>query len=155
MQQSGQPDNPRRSFRPTTAPWRTQADATDTTVPLDRGYDSGVPRVLLTNLALAGTIARKGEFAPLQAGTRWAIERTHAWMNRYGTLRRCTKRTGRVVHLYLLLAAARATAGPVVPPGGDSPNAYCRYVGLLFRLLISTTPMPCSNVGSINTTHER
>lgn len=73
-----------------------------------------MPRVLLTNLALAGTIARKGEFAPLQAGTRWAIERTHAWMNRYGTLRRCTKRT------------ARATAGPVVPPGGDSPNAYCR-----------------------------
>ncbi len=119
MQRSGQPDNPRRSFRPTTAPWRTQADATDTTVHLDRGYDSGVPRVLLTNLALTGTIARIREPAPLQPGTCWAIERTHAWMNGYGSLRRCTKRTGRVVHLYLFLAAARATAGPVVPPGED------------------------------------
>lgn len=81
------------------------ADPVDTTVHLDRGYDSGVTRTLLANLAFTGAIARKGEPAPLQAGTRWVVERTHAWMHGYGKLRRCTERTGRVVDLYLFLAA--------------------------------------------------
>ncbi len=80
-------------------------DPADTTVQLDRGYDSDVTRTLLANLALTGEIARKGEPAPLQVGQRWVVERTHAWMNGYGKLRRCTERVGRVVDFYLFLAA--------------------------------------------------
>lgn len=75
-------------------------------VHLDRGYDGAPTRTLLAGLALTGVIARKGTPAPLQVGKRWVIERTHAWMNGYGKLRRCTERNGRVVDLYLFLAAA-------------------------------------------------
>jgi hypothetical protein len=75
-------------------------------VHLDRGYDSAPTRALLEGLALTGVIARKGEPAPLQVGKRWVVERTHAWMNGYGKLRRCTERAGRVVDFYLFLAAA-------------------------------------------------
>jgi transposase len=85
------------------AVWRD--DPADTTVHLDRGYDSQVTRTLLANLALTGEIARKGKPAPLQVGSRWVVERTHAWMNGYGKLRRCTERVGRVVDFSLLLAA--------------------------------------------------
>lgn len=84
-------------------PWA--GDPADTTVHLDRGYDSKVTRTLLANLALTGEIARKGKPAPLQVGQRWVVERTHAWMNGYGKLRRCTERVGRVVDFYLFLAA--------------------------------------------------
>jgi hypothetical protein len=86
------------------APWG--ADPGETTVHLDRGYDSGVTRALLVELGLAGEIARKGLPAPVQAGTRWVVERTHAWMNGYGKLRRCTEKTRQVVEFYLFLAAA-------------------------------------------------
>jgi hypothetical protein len=84
---------------------RPRSDPADTTVHLDRGYDSKVTRTLLANLALSGEIARKGKPAPLQVGQRWVVERTHAWMNGYGKLRRCTERVGRVVDFYLFLAA--------------------------------------------------
>ena len=76
------------------------------TVHLDRGYDSAPTRALLDGLALTGVIARTGKPAPLQVGKRWVVERTHAWMNGYGKLRRGTERNGRVVDLYLFLAAA-------------------------------------------------
>ncbi len=72
---------------------------------LDRGYDSAPTRTLLAGLAITGVIARKGVAVPLQAGKRWVVERTHAWMNGYGTLRRRTARTGSVVDVYLMLAA--------------------------------------------------
>ncbi len=75
-------------------------------VHLDRGYDSAGTRAVLAGRALTGVIARKGVPAPLQVGTRWVVERTHAWMNGYGKLRRCTERDGRVVDFYLFLAAA-------------------------------------------------
>ena len=78
----------------------------DSTVHLDRGYDSAVTRTLLADLGFAGEIARKGRPAPLQAGGRWVIERTQSWMNGYGKLRRCTERTGLVVDFYVFLAAA-------------------------------------------------
>ena len=77
-----------------------------TTVHLDRGYDSDVSRALLADLGFAGAIARKGLPAPIQAGKRWVVERTHAWMNGYGKLRRCTEKAKAVVDLYLFLAAA-------------------------------------------------
>ena len=76
---------------------------------LDRGYDSTVTRQLLHALGFEGQIARKGIPAPIQAGTRWVVERTHAWMNGYGKLRRCTERNAKIVDFYLYLAAALVT----------------------------------------------
>ncbi len=78
----------------------------DVTVYLDRGYDSRPTRALLAEFGFQGAIARKGVPAPLQAGTRWVVERTHSWMNGYGKLRRCTEKRQTVVDFYLFLAAA-------------------------------------------------
>ncbi len=85
------------------APFTT---ATPGTVHLDRGYDSAVTRDRLTELGLAGVIARKGVAAPRQVGQRWRVERTPSWMNGYGKLRRCTEKQKAVVDFYLFLAAA-------------------------------------------------
>jgi transposase len=76
------------------------------TAHLDRGYDNASTRRLLATLGFHGEIARKGVPAPIQAGRRWVVERTHAWMNGYGKLRRCTERDGKIVDFYLYLAAA-------------------------------------------------
>ena len=78
----------------------------DVTVHLDRGDDSKVTRALLDALGLDGAIARKGVPAPIQAGSRWVVERAHSWMNGYGKLRRCTEKLRPVVDFYLFLAAA-------------------------------------------------
>ena len=78
----------------------------DVTVHLDRGYDSNVTRALLAALGLDGAIARKGVPAPIQAGTRWVVERAHSWMNGYGKLRRCTEKHQAIVDFFLFLAAA-------------------------------------------------
>lgn len=75
------------------------------TVHLDRGYDNAPTRELLLEFGFTGVIARKGVPAPLQAGSRWTVERTHAWMNGYGKLRRCTEKRQAVVDFYLFLAA--------------------------------------------------
>jgi hypothetical protein len=75
-------------------------------VHLDRGYDNGPTRALLDTLGFDGVIARKGVPAPVQAGARWVVERTHSWMNGYGKLRRCTEKVKAVVDFYLFLAAA-------------------------------------------------
>jgi transposase len=78
----------------------------EVTIHLDAGY-TGVPTAaMLAELGFEGAIARKGVPAPVQAGTRWVVERTHAWMNGYGKLRRCTERCRQVVDFYLFLAAA-------------------------------------------------
>jgi len=76
------------------------------TLHLDAGYTGAPTAALLAELGFAGSIARKGVPAPVQAGTRWVVERTHAWMNAYGKLRRCTERCRQVVDFYLFLAAA-------------------------------------------------
>jgi transposase len=76
------------------------------TVHLDRGYDNAPTRALLVEFGVDGVIARKGVPAPVQAGSRWKVERTHAWMNGYGKLRRCTEKRKAVVDFYLFLAAA-------------------------------------------------
>ena len=78
----------------------------DVTVHLDRGYDGNPTRALLDDLSLDGAIARKGVPAPIQAGSRWVVERAHSWMNGYGKLRRCTEKLRPVVDFYLFLAAA-------------------------------------------------
>lgn len=75
-------------------------------VHLDRGYDSAKTRDLLEELGYDYDIARKGVPAPIQAGKRWVVERTHAWMNGYGKLRRCTDKRAVIVDFYLSLAAA-------------------------------------------------
>ena len=86
----------------------------DRTCHLDRGYDSQPTRQLLDQLGFNGEIARKGVPAPIQAGTRWVVERTHSWMNGYGKLRRCTERNAKIVDFYLYLAAALVTIRPLI-----------------------------------------
>ncbi|MDX3589494.1 IS5 family transposase [Streptomyces europaeiscabiei] len=78
-------------------------------VNLDRGYDSAKSRALIAESGFTAEIARKGVPAPIQAGKRWVVERTHSWMNDYGKLRRCTERNGSIVDFYLHLAAALVT----------------------------------------------
>jgi hypothetical protein len=75
------------------------------TMHLDRGYDSGRTRDLLEILGYRAEIAVKGKPAPIQAGKRWPVERTHSWMNGYGKLRRVTDRRKVIVEFYLYLAA--------------------------------------------------
>jgi hypothetical protein len=73
---------------------------------LDRGYDSAKTRDLLEILGYDADIATKGVPAPIQAGKRWPVERTHSWMNGYGKLRRFTDKRKIIVEFYLYLAAA-------------------------------------------------
>jgi hypothetical protein len=63
-------------------------------------------RDLLHILGFTGEIAVKGVPAPIQAGRRWPVERTHLWMNGYGKLRRFTDKRKVIVVFYLNLAAA-------------------------------------------------
>jgi hypothetical protein len=96
---------------PTLDAARTQVGALpeDVNVNLDRGYDSAKSRALLAELGFTAEIARKGIPAPIQAGKRWVVERSHSWMNGYGKLRRCTEKSGKAVDFYLHLAAALVT----------------------------------------------
>jgi transposase len=84
------------------------------TAHLDAGYDSGVTRELLAELGFEGEISRKGVPAPIQVGKRWVVERTHAWMNGYGKLRRCTDKDGEIVDFWLYLAAAFVTVRQLI-----------------------------------------
>jgi hypothetical protein len=73
------------------------------TVHLDRGYDSGKTHDLPEILGFEDEIAVKGVAAPIQAGQRWRVERTHSWMNGYGKLRRFTDTRKVIVEFYLYL----------------------------------------------------
>jgi IS5 family transposase len=66
-------------------------------VHLDRGYDSAKTRDELAERGLEGEIAKRGLPAPVQAGQRWPIERTHAWGNALHRLQRCYERCAKVV----------------------------------------------------------
>jgi Transposase DDE domain len=81
---------------------------------LDAGYDGQPARQALTGLGFAGQIAAKGVPAPIQAGQRWPVERTHSWMNGYGKLRRMTDRNPAIVEFYLYLAAAFVTVRQLI-----------------------------------------
>jgi hypothetical protein len=72
---------------------------------LDRGYDSTKTRDLLDVLGFDAHIAVKGQPAPIQAGRRWPVERTHSWMNDYGKPHRCTDKRKVIVEFSLYLAA--------------------------------------------------
>lgn len=56
-----------------------------------------------------GEIPQKGVPAPIQAGKRWMVERSHAWMNGFGKLRRCTEKRSRTVDFYLRLSTMIVT----------------------------------------------
>jgi hypothetical protein len=83
-------------------------------VHLDAGYDYQPCRQVLTARGMVGQIATRGLPAPIQAGRRWVIERTHAWGNQYGKLRWCTERRCRVVEFWLALASAAIACGRLV-----------------------------------------
>jgi transposase len=68
-----------------------------TSVHLDRGYDSKTTREKLKARGLASIISEKGRPAPLQATKRWVVERTNSWNNAHKKLDWCTERRGRVI----------------------------------------------------------
>jgi hypothetical protein len=74
---------------------------------LDRGYDSTKTRDLLEILGYHAEIAAKAVPAPIQAGKRWPVERTHSWMNGYGKLRRRTDKRKIIVEFYLSTSPPR------------------------------------------------
>jgi transposase len=84
------------------------------TVHLDAGYDYQPCRQVLSERGMAGEIATRGKPAPVQAGHRWPIERTHAWGNQYGKLRWCTERRRLVVEFWLAMAGAAIVCGRLV-----------------------------------------
>ena len=84
------------------------------TVHLDAGYDYRSCREVLAERGMEGQIATRGLPAPIQAGRRWVIERTHAWANQYGKLRWCTERRRVVVEFWLLLALALIVVGRLI-----------------------------------------
>jgi transposase len=83
-------------------------------VHLDSAYDGRPSRQVLDDHALVGEIATKGVPAPVQVGKRWVVERTNAWMNGYGKIRRCFERNGAIVDFYLYLAAAFVTVRALI-----------------------------------------
>ena len=78
----------------------------ETTVHLDRGYDSGKIRTELDRRGMAACIAKVGKPAPLRASSRWVVERTNAWHNAFKKLAWCTERRGAVIRFYVALANA-------------------------------------------------
>jgi transposase len=81
----------------------------ETTVHLDAGYDYRPCRAELAERGLHERISRRGKPAPVQVGKRWVVERTNAWLNDFGRLRRCTERRKPCVEAYLALATAIVT----------------------------------------------
>jgi hypothetical protein len=84
------------------------------TVPLDAGGDDRSCRAVLAERGMEGQIATRGLPAPIQAGRRWPVERTHAWGNQYGKLGWCTERRRVVVEFWLLLALALIVVGRLI-----------------------------------------
>jgi IS5 family transposase len=78
-------------------------------VHLDRGYDSAKTRQELAERGLEGQIAQRGLPAPVQAGMRWPVERTHAWGNAFNRLQRCYERCRKVIAAFFSLAHAIIT----------------------------------------------
>jgi transposase len=78
----------------------------ETTVHLDRGYDSAKTRAELERRGLLGCIAKRGKPAPLRASSRWVVERTNSWQNAFKKLAWCTERNDEVINFYLAFANA-------------------------------------------------
>lgn len=81
---------------------------------LDAGYDTSAARQALAGQGYTAQIAAKGIPAPIQAGRRWPVERTHSWMNGFGKLRRMTDHDAAIVVFYLYLAATFVTVRALI-----------------------------------------
>jgi hypothetical protein len=88
------------------------------TVHLDAGYDDQACREVLADRGMVGQVATRRLPAPIQAGRRWVVERTHAWSNQYGKLRWCTERRRVVVEFWLRLALALIVVGRLIRRAG-------------------------------------
>ncbi len=73
----------------------------ETSVHLDRGYDSNLTRERLADLGLWWEISGKGKPAPFWATRRWVVERTSSWQNAHKKLVWCTERVGRVIDFWV------------------------------------------------------
>jgi IS5 family transposase len=73
----------------------------ETSVHLDRGYDSNTTRERLKDLGLRWEISGKGKPAPFWATKRWVVERTGSWHNAHKKLVWCTERAGRAVDFWV------------------------------------------------------
>jgi transposase len=73
----------------------------ETSVHLDRGYDSKLTRERLEELGLGWEISGKGKPAPFWATKRWVVERTSSWHNAHKKLMWCTERVGRVIDFWV------------------------------------------------------
>lgn len=54
---------------------------------LDAGYDYRPVYADLTERNITPRISKRGTRTPIQTDGRWAVERTHSWMNNFGKLR--------------------------------------------------------------------
>ena len=73
----------------------------ETSVHLDRGYDSGPTRQRLAEMGLRWEISGRGKPAPFWATRRWVVERTSSWHNAHKKLLWCTERRARVVDFWV------------------------------------------------------
>src|SRR5437899_1821761 len=60
---------------------------------LDSAYHGKPVAAVLDRHGFDAVIAAKGVKAPIQAGSRWPVERTNSWMNDFGEIRRRHQRT--------------------------------------------------------------
>jgi transposase len=72
---------------------------------LDRGYDNKVTREMVLARGYDSHIATKKTAREVRSIKRWAVERTNAWHNNFGQLRRSTDRTALGVRVCALLAS--------------------------------------------------
>jgi transposase len=73
----------------------------ETSVHLDRGYNSQLTCERLKELGLEWEISGKGKPAPFWASRRWVVERTSSWHNAHKKLMWCTERVGRVIDFWV------------------------------------------------------
>jgi transposase len=73
----------------------------ETSIHLDRGYDSRPTRRRLAEMGLGWEISGRGKPAPFWATRRWVVERTSAWHNAHKKLAWCTERVGRVIDFWI------------------------------------------------------
>jgi transposase len=73
---------------------------------LDRGYDVKALRGELVERGFDVHVAEKATGVRVRSRQRWVVERTNAWHNQFGQLRRCTDRTEGCVVASVQLANA-------------------------------------------------
>jgi hypothetical protein len=87
---------------------------TDITVALDAAYDSDTTRTTLADRDFHGQIAHKRTPAPIQATSRWPVERTHAWATTSASCAGAPSATRRSCSSGICLAHAIITLGRLI-----------------------------------------